>query len=66
VAEQTVEGVRNAEDGKAAGFGKPDVKTLLVDTAKRDSQPHGRCFERQRPEADLGRKTLKRRTFTRG
>jgi len=36
VAEQTVEGVRNAEDGKAAGFGKPDVKTLLVDTAMRD------------------------------
>jgi hypothetical protein len=36
VAEQTVEGVRNAEDGKAAGFGKPDAKTLLIDTARRD------------------------------
>jgi len=25
VAEQTVEGVRNAEGGKAVGFGKPDA-----------------------------------------
>jgi len=56
VAEQTVEGVRNAEDGKAAGLGSPTQHTLLVGTAMRAvSQPQGRRSARQRCGADLGR-----------
>jgi len=44
VAEKTVEGVRNAKDGKVAGNGSPVAqRTPLVDVAKRESQPHGRC-----------------------
>jgi hypothetical protein len=44
VAEKTVEGVRNAKDGKVAGSGNPVAqRTPLVDVAKRESQPQGRC-----------------------
>jgi hypothetical protein len=37
VAEKTVEGVRNAKDGKVAGSGSPVAqRTPLVDVAKRE------------------------------
>jgi len=43
VAEQTVEGVRNAKDGKATGSGILVVqRTPQVDVAKRESRPQGR------------------------
>jgi hypothetical protein len=41
VAEKTVEGVRNAADGKVAGL-EPRHRTLQADVAKREGQPHGR------------------------
>jgi len=31
--------VRNAEDGKALGFGKPDVRTRKADVAMREGNP---------------------------
>jgi hypothetical protein len=43
VAEKTVEGVRNAKDGKVAGNGTPVAqRTPLVEVAKRESRPQGR------------------------
>jgi len=45
VAEKTVEGVRNAKDGKAAGTGNLVVqRTPQADVAKRESRPQGRCL----------------------
>jgi hypothetical protein len=45
VAEKTVEGVRNAKDGKVAGSGSPVAqRTPPVEVAKRESRPHGRCL----------------------
>jgi len=44
VAEQTVEGVRNAEDGTKQGLGTLRVWTPLVDAAKRDQNPKEGAF----------------------
>jgi len=45
VAEQTVEGVRNAKDGKVAGNGTlATLRTPRAEVAKRESRPHGRCL----------------------
>jgi len=61
-AEQTVEGVRNAEDGKVIGCGRPVTRTPLVDVAKRARQPQGRRLRRESvSDGQAGGSTLKRR-----
>jgi hypothetical protein len=46
--------VRNAEDGKAKGLGKPDAQTLLVDTAMRDKPTPGKVLRATKARGGTG------------
>jgi hypothetical protein len=53
VAEETVEGVRNAEDGACRDWDARYNKTLLVDVARRAAKEHqGSCFVEDRKIRD--------------
>jgi hypothetical protein len=60
VADETVEGVRNAEDGWRRGWDLV-VTTLLVDVAKREGNPKEGALGREVPGQVRNGRTLKRR-----
>jgi len=62
VADETVEGVRNAEDGAGGGLGTPTTTTPLVDVAKRAGATPRKALAHKKGAGGHERgRTLKRR-----